>query len=126
MAQKRTASDAGLPDRNTVESVLEITPLGAGNEVGRSCILIKFKGKSVLLDCGIHPAYNGLSALPYFDTIDASSIDLLLVSQYVLSRVSYTKLSYIIVAQFSFRSCSCASVVLGKSSSSSYVLTCSS
>jgi Cft2 family RNA processing exonuclease len=35
------------------------------------------------LDCGIHPAYTGLAALPYFDMIDdPATIDLLLVSQY--------------------------------------------
>ena len=26
--------------------ILKLTPLGAGNEVGRSCILLEFKGKS--------------------------------------------------------------------------------
>lgn len=35
-----------------------------------------------MLDAGIHPAYTGPSALPFFDEIeDPSSIDLLLVSQ---------------------------------------------
>lgn len=81
---KRRAADVGLPDRNaTDDSVLEITPLGSGNEVGRSCILLRYKGKTVLLDCGVHPAYTGLASLPFFDAIDdPSSIDLLLVSQY--------------------------------------------
>jgi len=37
----------------------------------------------VQLDCGIHPAKNGLAALPFFDEIDPSTIDLLLISQYV-------------------------------------------
>lgn len=46
---------------------------------------MKFRGKTLMLDCGIHPAYTGFSALPYFDELeDPSSIDLLLVSQYVL------------------------------------------
>jgi cleavage and polyadenylation specificity factor subunit 3 len=26
--------------------ILKITPLGAGNEVGRSCILLEYKGKT--------------------------------------------------------------------------------
>jgi cleavage and polyadenylation specificity factor subunit 3 len=47
------------------EDILKITPLGAGNEVGRSCILVEFKGKRILLDCGLHPAYTGLSAYFY-------------------------------------------------------------
>jgi Cft2 family RNA processing exonuclease len=32
-------------------------------------------------DCGIHPAYDGVNALPYFDLIDPKEIDLLLVTQ---------------------------------------------
>jgi hypothetical protein len=30
--------------------ILEIVPLGGGNEVGRSCIMIKFKGKLIMVD----------------------------------------------------------------------------
>ncbi|KAK2966069.1 hypothetical protein RJ640_025565 [Escallonia rubra] len=62
---------------------LIITPLGAGNEVGRSCVYMSYKGKTVLFDCGIHPAYSGMAALPYFDEIDPSTIDVLLVTQCV-------------------------------------------
>ena len=36
-------------------SPLIIRPLGAGREVGRSCIYLSFKGKVVLFDCGILP-----------------------------------------------------------------------
>ena len=61
-----------------------ITPLGAGSEVGRSCIIIKFQEKNIMLDCGIHPAYTGISSLPYFDEIDPSAIDLLLVTHFHL------------------------------------------
>ena len=32
-------------------------------------------------DCGIHPGYSGMAALPYFDEIDPISIDVLLVTQ---------------------------------------------
>jgi cleavage and polyadenylation specificity factor subunit 3 len=49
---------------------LEVTPLGAGSEVGRSCILLSYKGKNVLLDCGIHPGLSGIASLPYFDDVD--------------------------------------------------------
>jgi len=63
---------------------LTIMPLGAGNEVGRSCIRLQFKGKTVLFDCGIHPAKNGQLALPWFDTIDLEEIDLLLLTHFHL------------------------------------------
>lgn len=39
--------------------VLKITPLGAGNEVGRSCILLEYKEKTIMLDCGLHPGLQG-------------------------------------------------------------------
>lgn len=55
--------------------------LGGGNEVGRSCHIIQYKGKTIMLDAGQHPAREGLAALPYFDEFDLSTIDILLVSQ---------------------------------------------
>ena len=64
---------------------LEIVPLGAGQEVGRSCVLLKFRGRTVMFDCGIHPAYSGMTALPYFDAIaDWSEVDLCLVTHFHL------------------------------------------
>ncbi|KAL5219065.1 hypothetical protein ABZP36_019749 [Zizania latifolia] len=67
---------------------LLITPLGAGNEVGRSCVYMSFKGRTVLFDCGIHPAYSGMAALPYFDEIDPSTIDVLLVTHFHLDHAA--------------------------------------
>ncbi|KAK2966068.1 hypothetical protein RJ640_025564 [Escallonia rubra] len=67
---------------------LIITPLGAGNEVGRSCVYMSYKGKIVLFDCGIHPAYSGMAALPYFDEIDPSTIDVLLVTHFHLDHAA--------------------------------------
>ncbi|EFC39387.1 predicted protein [Naegleria gruberi] len=63
---------------------LVVTPLGAGNEVGRSAVLLQFKGKTVLFDCGIHPAFTGMASLPFFDTIEPSEIDLVLVTHFHL------------------------------------------
>ncbi|KAJ3708206.1 hypothetical protein LUZ61_011911 [Rhynchospora tenuis] len=67
---------------------LVITPLGAGNEVGRSCVYMSYKGKTVLFDCGIHPAYSGVAALPYFDEIDPSTIDVLLITHFHLDHAA--------------------------------------
>jgi len=67
---------------------LIITPLGAGNEVGRSCVYMTYKNKTVLFDCGIHPAYSGMAALPYFDEIDPSTIDVLLVTHFHLDHAA--------------------------------------
>lgn len=66
------------------EEILEIIPLGAGCEVGRSCIFLKFAGINIMLDCGIHPAHNGLISLPYFDMINPADIDFLLITHFHL------------------------------------------
>ena len=33
------------------------------------------------LDAGVHPAYDGLAALPFYDEFDLSTIDILLITQ---------------------------------------------
>lgn len=63
---------------------LLVRPLGAGQEVGRSCIILEFKGRKIMLDCGIHPGLEGMDALPYIDLIDPAEIDLLLISHFHL------------------------------------------
>lgn len=75
--------------------------LGGGNEVGRSCHIIQYKGKTVMvsglpflkcphvrglihnlqLDAGQHAGYEGLASLPYYDDFDLSTVDVLLISQ---------------------------------------------
>eukprot|EP01064_Diplonema_japonicum_P037007 TRINITY_DN8561_c5_g1_i1.p1 TRINITY_DN8561_c5_g1~~TRINITY_DN8561_c5_g1_i1.p1 ORF type:complete len:746 (+),score=210.41 TRINITY_DN8561_c5_g1_i1:83-2239(+) len=66
------------------EDKVEVIPLGSGSEVGRSSVVVKFKGKSVMFDCGVHPAMDGLDSLPFFDAVDASEIDLVLVTHFHL------------------------------------------
>ncbi|KAH9320735.1 hypothetical protein KI387_015374, partial [Taxus chinensis] len=67
---------------------LIVTPLGAGSEVGRSCVYMTYKNKTVLFDCGINPAYSGMAALPYFDEIDPSTIDVLLITHFHLDHAA--------------------------------------
>lgn len=85
MAAKRTHAAMNAPDDVDdpvgPEDELMFIALGGGNEVGRSCHILKYKGKTVMLDAGIHPAYDGLAALPFYDEYDLSSVDLLLITQ---------------------------------------------
>jgi cleavage and polyadenylation specificity factor subunit 3 len=60
---------------------LSICMLGAGQEVGRSCCVIKHRGKTVVCDVGLHPANNGISALPFIDEVDWSTVDAILITQ---------------------------------------------
>ncbi|CAI9103805.1 OLC1v1002368C3 [Oldenlandia corymbosa var. corymbosa] len=82
-SKKREAAPVSREDDRLI-----ITPLGAGNEVGRSCVYMSYKGKTVLFDCGIHPGYSGMAALPYFDEIDPSTIDVLLVTHFHLDHAA--------------------------------------
>ena len=33
---------------------IKVIPLGAGQDVGRSCIVVEVGGRTIMLDCGIH------------------------------------------------------------------------
>lgn len=50
--------------------------------------MLNYKGKTIMLDCGIHPAYSGLSALPFFDEIDPGSVDIILISHFHLDHAA--------------------------------------
>ncbi|CAD5228272.1 unnamed protein product [Bursaphelenchus okinawaensis] len=63
---------------------LSFMPLGSGQEVGRSCHFLSFKGKNIMLDCGIHPGMHNFAALPFVDLIDAESLDLILITHFHL------------------------------------------
>ncbi|KAJ5578767.1 Endoribonuclease ysh1 [Penicillium hispanicum] len=102
MAAKRKASAmGGAVDDEPVDPSDELAfyCLGGGNEVGRSCHIIQYKGKTVMLDAGMHPAKEGFSALPFFDEFDLSTVDILLISHfhvdhssalpYVLSKTNF-------------------------------------
>lgn len=82
MSTKQFNINSGHQKISIENEILEIIPLGAGSEVGRSCLFLKFSGMNILLDCGIHPAYNGHMSLPFFDFIDPSEIDILLITHF--------------------------------------------
>ena len=140
MAKRTHAHEAeGMSEEG---DLMELMPLGAGQEVGRSCLCLKYKGKTVMVgatprssiranrtkrmrqrgkeaekrieigaerskraccrdedelthpaasvpamdqfDCGIHPGYSGIVALPFFDEIDPAEVDVLLVTHFHL------------------------------------------
>ncbi|KAL4795665.1 Endoribonuclease ysh1 [Aspergillus venezuelensis] len=101
MATKRKAAAMNAVDDEPVDPSDELAfyCLGGGNEVGRSCHIIQYKGKTVMLDAGMHPAKEGFSALPFFDEFDLSTVDILLISHfhvdhssalpYVLSKTNF-------------------------------------
>ena len=46
-------------------------------KVGRSCHIVQFKDKKIMLDCGIHPGLTGMDALPFVDMIEADQVRIL-------------------------------------------------
>jgi integrator complex subunit 11 len=68
---------------------IKVVPLGAGQDVGRSCIIVTVGGKNVMLDCGMHMGYNDHRRFPDFrylsNTHDFDAIlDLVLISHFHL------------------------------------------
>ncbi|PWN90943.1 Metallo-hydrolase/oxidoreductase [Acaromyces ingoldii] len=72
---------------------LSVEMLGAGQEVGRSCCVLKYKGKVVVCDAGVHPAFQGIAALPFIDELDWSTVDALLITHFHLDHAA--SLTYI-------------------------------
>lgn len=45
---------------------------------------MRYRGREILLDCGIHPAQTGLPSLPVFDDVDLGKVELCLVTHFHL------------------------------------------
>ena len=48
---------------------IKIFPLGAGREVGRSCLIVTINGYRIMLDCGVHMGYNDERKFPEFQRL---------------------------------------------------------
>lgn len=85
MASKRANdSHQGVDESDMFEFVC----LGGGSEVGRSCHVISYKGKTIMLDAGVHPAHSGIASLPFYDEYDLSTVDILLISHFHLDHAA--------------------------------------
>ena len=67
--------------RMTDAPTLSVTLLGAGQEVGRSCCVLQYRGKTIVCDAGVHPAFTGIASLPFIDDLDWSTVDAILITQ---------------------------------------------
>ncbi|KAJ9616329.1 endoribonuclease ysh1 [Cladophialophora chaetospira] len=94
MATKRklgALADAQDDDPVDPSDELIFTGLGGCQEVGRSCHILQYKGKTVMvmqLDAGMHTGREGMSAMPYFDDFDLSTVDILLISHFHLDHAA--------------------------------------
>ena len=51
----------------------KLFPLGAGQEVGRSCVIANLNGFKIMFDCGVHMVYNDSRRFPDFRLINNTS-----------------------------------------------------
>ena len=70
-------------------SDIKIVPLGAGQDVGRSCVLVSMGGKNIMFDCGMHMGYQDERRFPDFSYIcqpggATDVIDCLIISHFHL------------------------------------------
>ncbi|OLP81709.1 Integrator complex subunit 11 [Symbiodinium microadriaticum] len=66
---------------------LRVTPLGAAQQVGRSCILLEIGGRNVLLDCGV-AAHSSGSYYPEFSLLgEVQSLDVVIITHFHLDHV---------------------------------------
>ena len=85
----------------TAHSHVRILPLGAGQDVGRSCILVSFMGSdklpwqkpvTIMLDCGIHLGYNDSRRYPNFKYVSreghyTEDVDAVVISHFHLDHI---------------------------------------
>ena len=72
----------------SADDQLTIEMLGAGQEVGRSCCVLKYRGKTIVCDTGVHPAFTGIAALPFIDELDWSTVDAILITHFHLDHAA--------------------------------------
>lgn len=68
----------------------ELLVLGAGQEVGRSCVVLCCNGFNIMFDCGLHMGKKGEDRLPLLNVLGEdvnSQIQLLVVTHFHLDHV---------------------------------------
>mmetsp|Transcript_17939 Transcript_17939/g.31385 ORF Transcript_17939/g.31385 Transcript_17939/m.31385 type:complete len:554 (+) Transcript_17939:61-1722(+) len=55
---------------------IKVVPLGAGQDVGKSCILLSIGGKNIMFDCGMHMGFQDSRRFPDFSYISKSNKNL--------------------------------------------------
>lgn len=68
---------------------MEVLVLGAGRDVGRSCMLLKTSSSQILFDCGAHPGFADARRFPDFSLLNPlSSLDAILISHFHLDHAA--------------------------------------
>jgi integrator complex subunit 11 len=75
--------------KNLVSMSIRIIPLGAGQEVGRSCIVVQIEGKVVMFDCGLHMGFQDHRRFPDFSQLLRKQlvVDVIVVSHFHMDHI---------------------------------------
>ncbi|KAJ9135716.1 hypothetical protein P3X46_032868 [Hevea brasiliensis] len=71
---------------------IECLVLGAGQEVGKSCVVVSINGKRIMFDCGMHMGYDDHRRYPDFSLISTSgdfdsALDCVIITHFHLDHV---------------------------------------
>lgn len=74
-----------LISRSVWSCQLSFTHTGAGQDVGRSCVIVVMGGKTIMFDCGMHMGYDDGRRFPDFTLLATTTdytqvIDLVVIS----------------------------------------------
>lgn len=50
--------------------------------------MIKYAGRTVVCDAGVHPAFSGMAALPFLDELDWKTVDAILITHFHLDHAA--------------------------------------
>uniref|UniRef100_A0A8C2HAM9 Integrator complex subunit 11 n=1 Tax=Cyprinus carpio TaxID=7962 RepID=A0A8C2HAM9_CYPCA len=67
--QLQPAQSPMEPQKSAAAGFWVAASFGAGQDVGRSCILVSIGGKNIMLDCGMHMGYNDDRRFPDFSYV---------------------------------------------------------
>jgi integrator complex subunit 11 len=73
------------------EEPIQVVPLGAGQHVGKSCIIVTLGGKTIMFDCGMHMGFQDHRRFPDFSLLKqpgqrgfTDCVDLVIISHFHL------------------------------------------
>ncbi|KAG0572445.1 hypothetical protein KC19_VG095700 [Ceratodon purpureus] len=72
--------------------LIKCVPLGAGQDVGKSCVIVTVGGKNIMFDCGMHMGYQDERRYPDFSYISkigdfTHAIDCIIVTHFHLDHI---------------------------------------
>ncbi|GAM27399.1 hypothetical protein SAMD00019534_105740, partial [Acytostelium subglobosum LB1] len=65
-----------------IDMTIKVVPLGAGQDVGRSCVIVSIGNKNIMFDCGMHMGYHDERRFPDFSFIPTKAIVPILLEDY--------------------------------------------